>query len=83
MTTDGGRECWELLPAVGVGPLRFGMSPTDVALALQASAPHEQVGCPYEQENSADGVEVFYDEGKLACVSLDALVGPQVFLRGG
>lgn len=82
VTTDGERERWELLPAVGVGPLRFGMSPTDVAAALQASAPHEQVGGPYGQENFADGVKVFYDEGKLACVALDAAVGPQVFLAG-
>ncbi|MFI8793625.1 hypothetical protein [Streptomyces sp. NPDC055105] len=82
MTADGERECWEWLPAVGVGPLRFGMSPTDVAVALQAFTPHEQVGGPYMQENFADGVKVFYDGGKLACVSLDAAVGPQVFLAG-
>ncbi|MGW6145213.1 hypothetical protein ACWFRM_33800 [Streptomyces sp. NPDC055144] len=82
MRADGDRECWEWLPAVGVGPLRFGMSPTDVAVALQASTPREQVGGPYGQENFADGVKVSCDEEKLACVSLDAVVGPQVFLVG-
>ncbi|MFI6652748.1 hypothetical protein ACIBI8_34725 [Streptomyces sp. NPDC050529] len=80
MTENGERECWEWMPAVGVGPLRFGMSPADVAVALRVRAPQELVGGPYAQENYADGVKVFYDEGRLACVSLDAAAGPQAFL---
>ncbi|MFJ9805410.1 hypothetical protein [Streptomyces wuyuanensis] len=34
----------------------------------------------YGQEDFADGVKVFYDAGELACVALDAVTGPQVFL---
>ncbi|WLQ43055.1 hypothetical protein P8A22_25870 [Streptomyces laculatispora] len=82
MTANSERERWEWMPEVGAGPLRFGMSPTDVAVALQVVAPQEKVGGPYGQENFADGVKVFYDEGRLACVSLDAVVGPQAFLAG-
>ncbi|MGW1106094.1 hypothetical protein [Streptomyces sp. NPDC002540] len=78
----GTRERWELLPEVGVGPMRFGMSPAEVADALQVSGPQGQVGGPYGQEDFADGVRVFYDAGKLACVALDAVTGPQVFLAG-
>lgn len=82
MAADGERERWEWAPEVGVGPLRFGMSSADVAVALGVSAPQEQVGGPYEQENFADGVKVFYCEGRLACVALDAVLGPQAFLAG-
>ncbi|WP_329453615.1 hypothetical protein OG894_44640 (plasmid) [Streptomyces sp. NBC_01724] len=78
----GERERWELLPALGVGPLRFGMSPVEVAEALQVSGPHERAGGPYAQEDFADGVKVYYDESKLACVAMDAVTGPQVFLAG-
>ncbi|MDX2913138.1 MULTISPECIES: hypothetical protein [Streptomyces] len=76
----GERERWELLPGLGVGPLRFGMSRAEVAEALQASGPHQKVGGPYAQEDFADGVQVFYGEGRLACVAMDAVAGPQVFL---
>ncbi|MFC8201482.1 hypothetical protein ACFUTV_39715 [Streptomyces sp. NPDC057298] len=78
----GERECWELLPGLGVGPLRFGMSQAEVAEALQVAGPHQRAGGPYAQEDFADGVKVFYDEGKLACVAMDAVTGPQVFLAG-
>ncbi|MGW0770718.1 hypothetical protein [Streptomyces sp. NPDC002676] len=74
------REHWELLPGVGVGPLRFAMSPAEVADALQVSGPRERVGGPYAQEDFPDGVSVFYDAAKLACVALDAATGPQVAL---
>ncbi|MFE3412852.1 hypothetical protein ACFXMT_32410 [Streptomyces mirabilis] len=76
------RERWESLPNVGVGPLRFGMSSAEVADALQVSGPQERAGGPYRREDFADGVATFYDAGKLACVALDALTGPQVYLAG-
>lgn len=82
MSADGERERWELQPDIGVGPLRFGMSPVEVAEALLVSAPQARVGGEYGQEDFAGGVKAFYDEGKLACVALDAVVGPQVFLAG-
>ncbi|MER6127871.1 hypothetical protein ABT173_35875 [Streptomyces sp. NPDC001795] len=80
MRTDDEREHWGLLPGAGVGPLRFGMSSAEVADALQVSGPYERVGSPYAQEDFGDGVSVFYDAGKLACVALDAATGPQVVL---
>jgi hypothetical protein len=76
------RERWELLPGAGTGPLRFGMSPAEVADALQVSEPQNRVGGPYGQEDFAAGVKVFYDAGKLACIALDAVTGPQVLLAG-
>ncbi|WP_169389461.1 hypothetical protein [Streptomyces prunicolor] len=82
MSAGEERVCWELLPEVGLGPLRFGMGPVEVAGALQVSGPHERVGSPYGQEDFADGVKVFYDAGRLACVALDAVTGPQVLLEG-
>jgi hypothetical protein len=82
MSTGEGRECWELHTAIGVGPLRFGMSSVEVAGALLVSEPQTRVGGEYDQEDFANGVKAFYDEGKLACVALDAVVGPQVFLAG-
>lgn len=81
MGGDAERECWELRSGVGVGPLQFGMSPAGVAQALSVS-PQERVGGPYAQEDFPDGVKTFYDAGKLACVALDAVTGPQVFLSG-
>jgi hypothetical protein len=82
MSADGERERWELRSDVGVGPLRFGMSPVEVAEALLVSEPQARVGGPYGQEDFPDGVKAFYDAGKLACVALDAVIGPQVFLAG-
>jgi hypothetical protein len=82
VSASGQRQHWELLPEVGLGPLRFGMSPAEVADALQVPGPHERVGGPYGQEDFADGVKVFYDEDGLACVALDAVTGPQVLLAG-
>ncbi|WP_406841611.1 hypothetical protein ACICHK_42195 (plasmid) [Streptomyces sp. AHU1] len=82
MGVDGERECWELRSGAGVGPLRFGMSPAEVAQALLVFGPQERVGGPYAQEDFPDGVKAFYDAGELACVALDAVTGPQVFLSG-
>lgn len=80
MSASVERERWELLAGDGVGPLRFGMSPEEVAEALLAPEPTARVGGPYGQEDFPSGLKAFYDEGKLACVALDAVAGPQVFL---
>ncbi|MFJ3660826.1 hypothetical protein ACIPPM_10190 [Streptomyces sp. NPDC090119] len=82
MSIDVDRECWEIRPGAGVGPLHFGMSPAEVAEALLVSGPQERVGGPYEQEDFPDGVKAFYEAGRLACVALDAVTGPQAFLSG-
>ncbi|MFR9798868.1 hypothetical protein ACL02U_23700 [Streptomyces sp. MS06] len=80
MSASVERERWELRAEGGVGPLRFGMSPAEVAEALLVSEPEARVGGRYEQEDFPGGVKAFYDVGKLACVALDAVAGPQVFL---
>ncbi|WP_063759517.1 hypothetical protein [Streptomyces sp. NRRL S-37] len=79
---DREREHWELIPGTGVGPLRLGMSPAEVAHAL--GEPATPVGGPYAQEDFATtGVSVFYDgTGHLACVALGAATGPQTALAG-
>jgi len=80
MSVLGERERWELRPDIGVGPLLFGMSPAEVAEALLVTEPESRVAGPYGQENFSDGVKAFYDAGRLACVALDAVIGPQVWL---
>lgn len=82
MGVDAERECWELRSGAGVGPLQFGMSPAEVAQALLVPGPQERAGSPYAMEDLPNGVKAFYDAGKLACVALDAVTGPQVFLSG-
>lgn len=82
MSVVGERERWESRPDIGVGPLFFGMSPAEVAEALLVSEPESRVGGPYDQEDFPDGVKAFYDAGRLACVALDAVIGPQVWLAG-
>ncbi|MCT9114332.1 hypothetical protein N4G69_54570 [Streptomyces mirabilis] len=82
MSASVERERWELRAEGGVGPLWFGMSPAEVAEALLVSEPEARAGGPYRQEDFPGGVKAFYDVGKLACVALDAVAGPQVFLAG-
>ncbi|MFG2406449.1 HEAT repeat domain-containing protein [Streptomyces brevispora] len=74
------RKHWELIPGAGVGPLRLGMSPAEVAHALQE--PATPVGGSYGQEDfAAAGVSVYYDDaGNLACIALAATTGPQTTL---
>ncbi|MFD6312461.1 hypothetical protein [Streptomyces nigra] len=82
MGGDAKRDCWELQSGIGVGPLYFGMSPAEVAQALLVPGPQNRAGGAYAQEDFPDGVKAFYDMGRLACVALDAVTGPQVFLSG-
>lgn len=58
------------------------MSPAAVAQSLLVPGPQERAGGPYAQEEFPHGVKAFYDAGELACVALDAVTGPQVFLSG-
>ncbi|MET9587119.1 hypothetical protein ABZY10_29325 [Streptomyces sp. NPDC006539] len=82
MSAEVKRKRWEMRAEGGVGPLRFGMAPAEVAEALLASEPEARVGGPYGQEDFPGGVKAFYAAGKLVCVALDAVTGPQVFLAG-
>ncbi|MGW6485604.1 hypothetical protein [Streptomyces sp. NPDC055056] len=82
MSAEMERERWEMRAEGGVGPLSFGMCPDEVAEALMVSETETWVGGPYEQEDFSGGVKAFYAAGKLVCVALDAVAGPQVFLAG-
>ncbi|MEU3224716.1 hypothetical protein ABZ695_16350 [Streptomyces sp. NPDC006976] len=79
MSRNEARESWDLMPGLGVGPLRFGMNQSDVAAVLGAKGRRVADG-PYGQEDFPDGVKVFYDDGRLACVAFDAISGPQILL---
>ncbi|MFI7401578.1 hypothetical protein ACIBW9_14050 [Streptomyces sp. NPDC049541] len=90
MEKDSERAQWVFVPQVGVGPLRFGMTPDDVSAALGSEAParrlaqrssgsYELIESPFTKPR----VTVYYAMGQtLACVAVDALAGPQVMLDG-
>lgn len=54
MGVDAERECWELRSGAGVGPLRFGMSPTEVAQAFTMTA------TSWDADGNPLGTEVHY-----------------------
>ncbi|MFD8910398.1 hypothetical protein [Streptomyces sp. NPDC059575] len=81
---------WELMPLEGVGPLWFGMRIAEVAGALSGmtelrrlqadpSFP-ETLGVEFGTTEPA--VHTYFVDGRLFCVSVDALRGPQVTLWG-
>ncbi|KOU50873.1 hypothetical protein ADK54_09505 [Streptomyces sp. WM6378] len=84
--SDAERFCWEFRPLEGVGPLRFGMSHTEVVEVLGSTPMFS--GASY---CGPLGWAVFSDlelrtlyqqEGLLAGVSVRAGGGPQVMYRG-
>ncbi|MGW2647518.1 hypothetical protein ACWC2T_21955 [Streptomyces sp. NPDC001393] len=89
--STGARSVWALTPLEGVGPLRFGMSVDEAALALP-EAPElqrfqaepwfpEVVGVQLGRSPAEPAVyEYFDDSGRLFCVAVDAVHGPQVTL---
>lgn len=83
---DGDRALWSFAPLVGVGPLRFGMSPGEVAEAL--GAPYGVPAAPPGWEPvslpscTRLGVTGYFGAEGLAGVAVDALRGPQVVLEG-
>jgi hypothetical protein len=83
---DEERAQWTFNPFVSVGPLRFGMSPDEVAAALNhAVAGISRGNRPGVVENQFTeiGVTAYYtDSARLACVAVDTLKGPQVTLDG-
>ncbi|HEX6682866.1 MAG TPA: hypothetical protein VF062_08735 [Candidatus Limnocylindrales bacterium] len=81
--SDDERDHWDFVPFVNVGPLRFGMSCSEVDTALAepgeagASFPCGASEIPYDQLTT-----YFRDNGQLFCVAINALVGPQVTMDG-
>jgi hypothetical protein len=81
---DDEREQWMLEPRVGVGPLRFGMSPDEASAALGATPSMSGGGPPFETASyTRPAVTLYYLSGKGLCgVSVDARRGPQVVADG-
>ncbi|MET8625987.1 hypothetical protein ABZW30_19905 [Kitasatospora sp. NPDC004669] len=79
------RARWVLEPLVGVGPLRFGMSPDQVKAALDGAIAVVSRGsgdCLSWQRYHDTGVTAIYGEGpRLVAVAVDAMSGPLVRLR--
>ncbi|MFH9349382.1 hypothetical protein [Kitasatospora sp. NPDC017646] len=89
MKPDSERAQWTAEPYVGVGPLRFGMSPEQVSGALGGVVASLQERIPWGNTITAiDGYTglglraYFADCARLAGVSVDALCGPQVRVAG-
>ncbi|MFE2870494.1 hypothetical protein [Embleya sp. NPDC059259] len=90
---DEERRAWVLEPFVGVGPLRFGMGPDEVADAMSevtAETERYRRGCPAgasvhtveEGWYREFGLRLYYRGERLAGVAVDALCGPQVLADG-
>lgn len=78
----GKRAQWMLDPLVGVGPLRFGMSPDQVEAALDGALPTVSAGLESWQRYGDVGVTGIYEQGpRLVAVAIDACHGPQIRLR--
>ncbi|MFI5985531.1 hypothetical protein ACIBEA_32320 [Streptomyces sp. NPDC051555] len=87
---DEQRQRWTSDPFVRVGPLRFGMRPDEVSAALSDVTAESQRyvhrhpaagGAPAvvtEGDYREFGLKLYYREGRLAAVVVDALRGPQV-----
>jgi hypothetical protein len=81
--TDAERAGWLLDPFVCVGPLHFGAIHNEVVAALEDAVASPTVGdCRWGDCHEAQfrdvGVTTYYRDGRLVCVAIDALVGPQV-----
>ena len=91
---DADRERWTYVPSVGVGPLRFGMSPDEAAAALEGFAAELT---PLRADNALKAefrrpapppwfrgaVTAYFGPAEgLFCVAVDAQSGPQVAMDG-
>ncbi|MFF4800211.1 hypothetical protein ACFY1U_17665 [Streptomyces sp. NPDC001351] len=86
---DGERLRWALEPFVGIGPLRFGMDPTQVAAALGQETADYSTTIPWgdtvtcQERFTGVGLMAYYaDETRLAGATVDACLGPQVLVDG-
>jgi hypothetical protein len=83
---------WELMPLEGVGPLCFGMRITEVAAVLPGMAElrrfqaepsfGEALGVEFGMGRAKPAVYAYFVDGRLFCVAVDAVHGPQVTLWG-
>ncbi|MFC5957055.1 hypothetical protein ACFP51_22030 [Streptomyces pratens] len=80
------RAEWTFTPYIGVGPLHFGMTLEEITSALgegPAVSSYSHHG-EDQQLNYADfpesGIRALFQGGRLGCIAVDALTGPQVRL---
>ncbi|MGR3874297.1 hypothetical protein ACUXZZ_37805 [Streptomyces graminifolii] len=87
------RQQWALDPFVGVGPLRFGMTPGELSEALSGVTSESQRQTRRRSAGDAFptvvdgryqkfGLKLYYRKERLAGVVVDALCGPQVLADG-
>lgn len=75
---------WKLEPNVGVGPLRFGMTPAEASRAIDEGAArslHRDSGSSGHlfSDVLGIGIRIYYDfDRSLACVAVSPNGGPQV-----
>ncbi|MFD8301847.1 hypothetical protein ACFV29_05745 [Streptomyces sp. NPDC059690] len=86
---DGERLRWMLEPFVYVGPLRFGMHPAEVAAVLGQGTADYSKSIPWgdtvtvQEGFTKVGLTAYYaDEARLAGITVDARLGPQVLADG-
>ncbi|OPG09357.1 hypothetical protein B1R27_06220 [Streptomyces sp. GKU 895] len=86
---DDERLRWALEPLMGIGPLRFGMDPAEVADVLGEVAADHSTSIPWgdtvtrQERFTGVGLTVYYaDEVRLAGATVDARFGPQVLSDG-
>ncbi|MEW2622585.1 hypothetical protein [Streptomyces sp. NPDC048106] len=80
------RAEWTFTPYVGVGPLHFGMALEEIAGALgerpavtASSYQGEDQRLDYA-DFTKNGIRALFQDGRLGCVAVNALTGPQVRL---
>ncbi|MGW0786409.1 hypothetical protein [Streptomyces sp. NPDC002913] len=80
------RAEWTFTPYIGVGPLHFEMTLEEITSTLgegPAASSYSHYGKD-QQLNYADfaeiGIRALFQEGRLGCIAVDALTGPQVRL---
>ncbi|MEV4928104.1 hypothetical protein [Streptomyces roseoverticillatus] len=83
---------WELVPLEGVGPLSFGMRIAEVAAVLPGMTElrrfqadpsfRETRGVEFGTGRAEPAVYAYFIGGRLFCVAVDAVHGPQVTLWG-
>ncbi|GAA3204943.1 hypothetical protein GCM10020256_00060 [Streptomyces thermocoprophilus] len=87
------RWAWELTPLEGVGPLRFGLRVTEVAAVLPDMSELRRfqadpwfpktLGMEFGAGRGEPAVSCYFIDGRLFCVAVDGVHGPQVTLWGG
>ncbi|MFE7531469.1 hypothetical protein ACFU7Y_38045 [Kitasatospora sp. NPDC057542] len=90
---DEERQQWTLEPFTAAGPLRFSMSADEVTDALRgvttdaehrtwAGGRHDNTWSVTEGRCREFGLHVYYRDGRLSGIAVDALCGPQVTADG-